>query len=125
VHAADIRNAQGTCLMTNLCRVVGNTQADSVFSVAEVMGNIPLQTLENYVGEACASQGKAATVEKVELRHLSPLREVGKRAELLADNGELDDGWQSMKNDSKDEANRFHFSPVRPRARSAVGQPGR
>ncbi|KAK3325433.1 BIG/ATPase V1 complex, subunit S1 [Apodospora peruviana] len=91
LHAADVRDASGS-RMPNLKRAVSKGNLKSEFSVAEVIGQVATDPLEQYIKTTC----KDSTVERVELRHLPSLKEVEKRAEVLADNdhelGKLLDG---------------------------------
>lgn len=77
--------------MPNLCRAA--TSSASVYTVAEVVGQLGSSSLASLISTACASAGKTAEVTEVELRHLPALqtglgeKEVDKRRAILADNG--------------------------------------
>jgi hypothetical protein len=79
--------------MPNLCRVVESTP--TVYSVAEVVGQLGSSALAGLIRDACAEAGRAVEVSEVELRHLPALggevreKEVKERRGLLADNGEF------------------------------------
>ncbi|KAK3945796.1 BIG/ATPase V1 complex, subunit S1 [Diplogelasinospora grovesii] len=86
-HAVDIRGSSGeSCNMPNLCQFAASTSVKSRFDVAEVIGQISMQPLVDFVEASCLEQGKAAKVEKVELNRLSSIKEATKRKEMLADN---------------------------------------
>ncbi|OIW30347.1 BIG1-domain-containing protein [Coniochaeta ligniaria NRRL 30616] len=90
LHAADIRDDSGECHMPNLCRAA--TASASVYTVAEVAGQLGSSSLDSLISTACASAGKTVEVTEVELRHLPALRtglgekEVDQRRTVLADN---------------------------------------
>lgn len=77
--------------MPNLCRAASSSP--SVYTVAEVVGQLGSSSLASLIDAACASAGKAAEIAEIELRHLPALqtglgeREVEERRGVLADNG--------------------------------------
>jgi protein tyrosine phosphatase (PTP) superfamily phosphohydrolase (DUF442 family) len=77
--------------MPNLCRAAASSV--SVYTVAEVAGQMGSSSLSSIINRACASAGKAVELTEIELRHLPTLRtglgekEVDERRAVLADNG--------------------------------------
>ncbi|KAK3327501.1 BIG/ATPase V1 complex, subunit S1 [Cercophora scortea] len=87
VHAADLRDSSGAgCNMHNLCRAIASDSVKGRFSVAEVIGQISSEPMKQFLTTNCKEKGKTAIIERVELRHLPPVKEESKRAEILADN---------------------------------------
>ncbi|OHE95905.1 ER protein BIG1 [Colletotrichum orchidophilum] len=83
VNAADIRNPDnGDCQSPNLCRAISDKDARGVYSVAEVVGEVPIGKLAGYIKASCA--GKIVEIEEVRLTALG--RDVNVRAATLADN---------------------------------------
>ncbi|KXH28127.1 ER protein BIG1 [Colletotrichum simmondsii] len=81
VNAADIRNPDsGDCQSPNLCRAISDKDARGVYSVAEVVGEVPIGKLADYIKKSCA--GKTVEVEEARLAALG--RDA--RAATLADN---------------------------------------
>lgn len=93
LHAADIRDESdgGECHMPNLCRAASSSA--SVYTVAEVVGQLDRSSLASVVNSACNPAGKNFSVTEIELRHLPSLqtglgeKEVAERRGVLADNG--------------------------------------
>ncbi|KAK3997492.1 BIG/ATPase V1 complex, subunit S1 [Cladorrhinum sp. PSN332] len=96
LHAADIRR-EGTnpqCMTPTLCGV-GMDEKSSVYSVAEVIGQISGRPLKEYIVEACKAKGKEGVqIDRVELKHLPAVGDKSlseERRETLRDNDlELD-----------------------------------
>lgn len=93
LHAADIRDESGSCHMPNLCRTA--TESASVYTVAEVVGQLSLSPLASLINTACASAGRTSEITEVVLRPLPALqtglseKDVKQRRDILADNGTL------------------------------------
>ncbi|WYZ38929.1 hypothetical protein EsH8_III_000843 [Colletotrichum jinshuiense] len=87
VNAADIRGPDGNdCKATNLCSAISGNGVRGVYSVAEVVGEVAVDKLAEYIKTACADKGKAETV-RIEQTKLAPLgRDVHERASTLAEN---------------------------------------
>ncbi|KAK0720508.1 BIG/ATPase V1 complex, subunit S1 [Lasiosphaeris hirsuta] len=88
-HYADIRDAGpgGKWHMPNLARVAQDIfKTKFGYTISEVIGQLSGTALADYIAATCAEQGKAASVERVELAHLPGLKEMDKRQEVVADN---------------------------------------
>ncbi|KAK2028513.1 ER protein BIG1 [Colletotrichum zoysiae] len=83
VNAADIRGPYGNeCKAPNLCRAIASSDVHGVYSVAEVVGEVPIGALADYIKTTCAGR----TVE-IEQTRLAPLgRDTRERASTFADN---------------------------------------
>jgi len=75
MHAADIRDNDGSssssssdssCRMPNLCRAAGREDINS-WAVAETIGRVSGQPLEEYIAQTC---GEGVSVQRVELKQL-------------------------------------------------------
>ncbi|KAK4164922.1 BIG/ATPase V1 complex, subunit S1 [Cladorrhinum sp. PSN259] len=90
LHAADIRR-EGTnpqCQMPTLCRVAKDERS-SIYSVAEVIGQISGRPLNEYIQEGCKAKGKEVQIDRVELKHLpgdGDKTQSAERKEILRDN---------------------------------------
>ncbi|KZL82035.1 er protein big1 [Colletotrichum incanum] len=83
VNAADIRGPDGgDCKAPNLCRAIAGSDIRGVYSVAEVVGEVPMGALADYIKTACA--GKTVEIEQTRLAPLG--RDTRERASTLADN---------------------------------------
>ncbi|GKT58911.1 ER protein BIG1 [Colletotrichum tofieldiae] len=83
VNAADIRGPDGSdCKAPNLCRAIAGGDVHGVYSVAEVVGEVPIDALADYIKTACA--GKTVEIEQTRLAPLG--RDTRERASTLADN---------------------------------------
>ncbi len=88
IHASDIRDAS-RCKMPNLCRAVSTEKTRGQLSVAEVIGQVSMDELADYIKSKCV-EGRpdaGADIRRSELAHLPSVKEAGKRAEVLADQG--------------------------------------
>ncbi|KAK4462159.1 hypothetical protein QBC42DRAFT_202024 [Cladorrhinum samala] len=95
LHAADIRRANGPngqCRTRNLCGVAQNKKGElskTIYSVAEVIGQVSGQSLKEHIQTACRAKGREAQIDRVELRHLPAAGEDDESEErriLLEDN---------------------------------------
>lgn len=79
--------------MPNLCRAASSSA--SVYTVAEVVGQLGSSSLVEMINSACNHAGKTVEVTEVELRRLPALQtglgdvEIEGRRRVLADNGML------------------------------------
>ncbi|KAI8228469.1 hypothetical protein K4K57_007587 [Colletotrichum sp. SAR 10_99] len=82
-NAADIRGPDGgDCRSPNLCRAISSKDIRGVYSVAEVVGEVKVDSVAEYLHKACGSK-------KIEIdqTRLAPLgRDASERASTLADN---------------------------------------
>lgn len=70
--------------MPSLCRAAEDSQLKAKYIVPEVVGDVTLEGLEEYIADACESKSTDATVGKLDLT--SPASDG--RAAALSDNGE-------------------------------------
>ncbi|TDZ74231.1 hypothetical protein CTRI78_v001071 [Colletotrichum trifolii] len=82
-NAADIRGSDANdCRSPNLCRAIASKDVKGVYSVAEVIGEVKIDRLAEYIHTACAD--KKIVIDQT---RLSPLgRNPGERANTLSDN---------------------------------------
>jgi hypothetical protein len=75
--------------MPNLCRTVSSMDKSKVFSVAEVIGQLSVQSLAEYIEDVCAKQRAVdVEVEKLGLKHLPAVGSADEERKLiLGDNG--------------------------------------
>ncbi|TKW59196.1 hypothetical protein CTA1_2009 [Colletotrichum tanaceti] len=86
VNAADIRGPDGgNCKALNLCSAIAGSDIRGVYSVAEVVGEVPISKLSDYITKACA--GKTVEIEQTRFAPLG--RDPHERATTLADNDYL------------------------------------
>jgi hypothetical protein len=89
MHAADIRDdgSSDSCRMPNLCRAAGREDINS-WAVAETIGRVSGQPLEEYIAQAC---GEDVSVQRAELKQLPVASDRDGadrvRGEVLGDNG--------------------------------------
>ncbi|EGS20952.1 uncharacterized protein CTHT_0027910 [Thermochaetoides thermophila DSM 1495] len=131
VHAADLRKnindetSSGGCLMPNLCRTVSSMDKSKVFSVAEVIGQLSVQSLAEYIEDVCAKQRAVdVEVEKLGLKHLPAVGSADEERKLiLGDNDHelgrlleaLDDDYTVIMFSDSNE-----FTPYQPKFSSPV-----
>ncbi|KAF9881300.1 ER protein big1 [Colletotrichum karsti] len=85
VNAADIRGPDGgECRSTNLCRATEAKAVRGVYSVAEVVGEVKVDSVAEYIRKACGGSAKKIEIEQTRLAPLG--RDAGERASTLADN---------------------------------------
>jgi len=86
LHATDIRATPTGCHLPHLCRAISSDKTKGRFSVAEVVGQLLTQPLEDHVKAACKHKGKTAKVERLVLNRLPAIKDADKRTAALAEN---------------------------------------
>lgn len=87
LHASDLRDRSG-CLAPNLCRARENKKIQGQFSVAEVIGELGIEDVANFIKSACEEKGQDVRVEEHQLSPLPGGIHTSKRAAVMGDNGE-------------------------------------
>ncbi|KAF6812901.1 ER protein big1 [Colletotrichum sojae] len=93
-NAADIRSGSD-CRIPTLCQAISGKDVRSVYSVAEVVGEVNIDAVEEHIRKSCSSRPESAPKVSVDRRYLKPLgRDAAVRASTLSAND--DDIFQSL-----------------------------